>query len=175
MSTQQNEQVNNEQQVMSLEDDNQPTYITLTTKDGGSQRVNKAYACISKVLATTLESDPTATEVPLNEPEINASILADVAAYIEHHKGTEPAIVEKPLRSKLMKEVTTAWCAEFIDRIGEDRKKLYAMISCANYLDIQSLLHLGCAKVASLIKGQPLDKIKEILTKNLQEQQATTA
>ena len=28
---------------------------------------------------------------------------------------------------------------------------------------IKSLLHLGCAKVASLIKGQPLEKIKDIL------------
>lgn len=30
--------------------------------------------------------------------------------------------------------------------------------------DIKSLLHLGCAKVASLIKGQPLEKIKDILS-----------
>lgn len=30
-------------------------------------------------------------------------------------------------------------------------------------MDIKSLLHLGCAKVASLIKGQPLEKIKDIL------------
>jgi len=30
-------------------------------------------------------------------------------------------------------------------------------------MDIKGLLHLGCAKVASLIKGQPLEKIKEIL------------
>lgn len=32
-------------------------------------------------------------------------------------------------------------------------------------MDIKSLLHLGCAKVASLIKGQPLEKIKDILSK----------
>ena len=32
-------------------------------------------------------------------------------------------------------------------------------------MDIKSLLHLGCAKVASLIKGQPLEKIKDILAK----------
>lgn len=32
-------------------------------------------------------------------------------------------------------------------------------------MDVKSLLHLGCAKVASLIKGQPLEKIKDILAK----------
>jgi len=30
-------------------------------------------------------------------------------------------------------------------------------------MDIKSMLRLGCAKVASLIRGQPLEKIKEIL------------
>jgi len=33
-------------------------------------------------------------------------------------------------------------------------------------MDVKSGLHLGCAKVASLIKGQPLEKIKEILDPN---------
>ena len=39
-------------------------------------------------------------------------------------------------------------------------------MQAANYMDIRSLLHLGCAKVASLIKGQPLEKIKGILDPN---------
>jgi hypothetical protein len=30
-------------------------------------------------------------------------------------------------------------------------------------MHVNSLLHLGCAKVASLIKGQPVEKIKDIL------------
>jgi len=56
--------------------------------------------------------------------------------------------------------------AAYIDKIGETRQQLYDLILAANYMDIKSLLHLGCAKVASLIKGQPLEKIKEILDQN---------
>lgn len=33
-------------------------------------------------------------------------------------------------------------------------------------MDIKSALHLGCARVASLIKGQPLEKVREILDKD---------
>ena len=63
-----------------------------------------------------------------------------------------------------MKDVCKdAFDAEFIDRIGENRQALYDLILAANYMDIKGLLHLGCAKVASLIKGQPLEKIKDIL------------
>ena len=54
--------------------------------------------------------------------------------------------------------------ADFIDRIGQNRQVLYDLILAANYMDIKSLLHLGCAKVASFIKGQPLEKIKDILS-----------
>ncbi len=84
---------------------------------------------------------------------------------MNHHKGTEPNLIEKPLRSKLMKEVCKdPFDAEFIDQIGEDRQLLYDLILAANYMHVNSLLHLGCAKVASLIKGQPLEKIKGILS-----------
>ena len=64
-----------------------------------------------------------------------------------------------------MKDVVEdQWDAEFIDTIGDDRQQLYDLVMAANYMDIPSLLHLGCAKVASLIKGQPLEKIKDILS-----------
>jgi hypothetical protein len=60
--------------------------------------------------------------------------------------------------------VSDKWDAVFIDAVGDgDRQTLYDLILAANYLDIKSLLHLGCAKVASLIKGQPLEKIKDVL------------
>ncbi len=104
----------------------------------------------------------TAEEVPI--PGTKGAILTLVVEYMLHHQGIEPPIVEKPLRSKKMSDVCKdKWDAAFIDTIGEDRQKLYDLILAANYMDIKSLLHLGCAKVASLIKGMPLEKIKDIL------------
>lgn len=89
---------------------------------------------------------------------------SQVVEYMNHHEGVDPAPVEKPLRSKHLRDVCKdVWDADFIDKIGEQRQMLYDIILAANYMDIKSLLHLGCAKVASLIKGQPLEKIKDIL------------
>lgn len=123
----------------------------------------KKNALISSLIKNVCDSDPSATQVPI--PGVLGEHLELIAAYMAHHAGSEPAPVEKPLRSKHMKDVCTdPWDAEFIDRIGEDRNKLYQVILAANYMDIKSLLHLGCAKVASLIKGQPLEKIKDILS-----------
>jgi hypothetical protein len=72
-------------------------------------------------------ADASATEVPI--PGVKSEILEEVIKYMNHHKGTEPPIIEKPLRSKLMKDVCTdKWDAEFIDKIGENRQQTYDLI-----------------------------------------------
>jgi len=124
--------------------------------------VERKHAFISNLIKTGLENDDKADEFPV--PGVTSAVLEKVVEYLSHHKGTEPPIIEKPLRSKVMRDVCSdKWDAEYIDRIGETRQLLYDLILAANYMDIKGLLHLGCAKVASLIKGQPLEKIKEIL------------
>jgi S-phase kinase-associated protein 1 len=99
-------------------------------------------------------------------PGVKGDILAKVVEYLVYHKGTEAPPPEKPLRSKVMKDVCKdPWDADYIDKLADNRQQLYDLILAANYMDIKALLHLGCAKVATLIKGAPLEKIKEILSK----------
>lgn len=118
-------------------------------------------------------ADDKVDELPI--PGTTDDILELVVKYMKEHKGVEPPIIEKPLKSKVMKDVCPhKWDADFIDKIGETRQKLYDLILAANYMDIKSLLHLGVAKVASLIKGQPLEKIKEILDPNQGAKKADT-
>jgi len=140
--------------------------IKLVSKDKKEFTVEKKFAQISTLVKTTLEQDKDAAEIPI--PGVTSGTLGRVLEYMSHHKGTEPPIIPKPLRSKEMKQVCSdPWDAQYIDKIGDTRQDLYDLILAANYLDIKSLLHLGCAKVASLIKGQPLEKIKEILTQGM--------
>jgi len=137
--------------------------LKLIAKDGKTSfEVDKKHAFVSNLVKTSLENDGNATQLDI--PGVSGPILEKVVEYVNHHKGQEPPIIEKPLRSKVLKDVCQdKWDAEYIDKIGENRQNLYDLILAANYMDIKSLLHLGCAKVASLIKGQPLEKIKEIL------------
>jgi S-phase kinase-associated protein 1 len=139
--------------------------LKLSSKDKKEFTVERKHAFISTLVKTSLENDDKAEEVPI--PGVTGAILELVVNYMKEHKGVEPPIIEKPLRSKVMKDVCPhKWDADYIDKIGETRQQLYDLILAANYMDIKSLLHLGCAKVASLIKGQPLEKIKEILDPN---------
>jgi len=152
--------------IKGLDDDKDATKpLKLTSKDKKEFVVERKQAFISTLVKTSLENDDKAEEVPI--PGVSGAILDLVVQYMKEHKGVEPPIIEKPLRSKVMKDVCPHKPdADYIDKIGENRQQLYDLILAANYMDIKSLLHLGCAKVASLIKGQPLEKIKEILDPN---------
>jgi len=149
---------------LSLEGGDDGGVIKLVSKDGKDFTLERKNAFISALVKTSIENDKDTSELPM--PGVKGDVLQKVVEYMNHHKGTDPSIIEKPLRSKVMKDVCKdAWDAEYIDKIGENRQLLYDLILAANYMDIKSLLHLGCAKVASLIKGQPLEKIKDILAK----------
>lgn len=150
--------------VESLEDDaNATTIITLISKDLGRFEIDKKSAFVSTLIKESLEKDDTPE---LEIPSVNSVVLEKVVEYMKHHKGKEEEKPEKPIKSKIMSEVCTdQWDATFIDAVGLlGNQILYDVILAANYLDMQTLLHIGCAKVASLIKGQPLEKLKEILS-----------
>jgi hypothetical protein len=98
---------------------------------------------------------------------IDSETLGYIVQFLKEHNGTEPALPEKPVKSKEMKEITTEWMAKFIDDIvNKDITILYKVVSAANYLFINSLLHICCAKIASMLKGIPIDQIKETLLPN---------
>jgi len=114
----------------------------------------------SPVMEMKLVSTETRYEI-----DSSAAVLREVVRYIGSHKTKLPPVIQKPLRSNKMKDVCVCqWDAWFIDTVAENRQLLYDVILLANALNIQGLLHLACAKVASLIKGQPLQNIQGILS-----------
>ena len=104
--------------------------------------------------------------VPLKIP---TKYLRDIVEYLIYHQDdVNIKIIPKPLTSNNLKDVCKGmdhgcdqWDVDYINQFSN--KELYEVISHANNMDISGLLHLGCAKVASMIKGQPLENIRDIL------------
>lgn len=136
--------------------------IIVECKDGTKLTVERKYTVISVLMKTALINDPEATVYPA--PCIKGNIMALIIEYMNHHQGLEPPIIEKPLRDKKMEKVCQdKWDADFIDRVGMSKPVLRRLILAANYLDMRVLLHLGGAKVASMIKGLTPEKVKEVM------------
>jgi hypothetical protein len=138
--------------------------ITLISKDG--QRFDCTYKEIkcSTMLTSAFNDIQSSEEKEIILPSIEGETLSNIVKFLKQHNGVEPPLPEKPVKTNNMKDITTEWMASFIEEIcKDDTENLYKLISAANYLFINSLLHICCCKVAALIKGLPLDEIKPTL------------
>jgi S-phase kinase-associated protein 1 len=131
--------------------------ITLIPKDEKTGfTLPKKYAFLSVLVKCTCEQDNDATQIDL---QVSTDILEKIISYLNHHEGVEPTEIKKPLRSlDMSKVVTDVWDSTFINSFPQ--QELHDIITASNYMNIPSLLHLGCAKVASLIKGKSNEEIR---------------
>lgn len=138
------------------------TDITLVSSGDNPKRLSipRDFAVMSKLVHNIIEGDQDATEIQVKQ--VDGETLQLIVNYLKHHQGNEPTEIAKPIRSvKMEKIVEDPWDAEFIN--GLAKRSLFQLILGANYMDCKSLLHLGCAKVATMIKGKSPEEIKQIL------------
>eukprot|EP00483_Globobulimina_turgida_P004623 UN04632 len=134
--------------------------ITLVSCDDRKFPLSKKAALMSSLVKSIVEGDRAADNIMIKKVE--APVLELICEYLTYHKGVVPEEIKKPIRSvKMEKIVEDPWDAQFINK--NTIKNIFAIILGANYMDIKSLLHLGCAKIATLIKGKSPDEIKQIL------------
>ena len=158
--------------ILSLDNDiNNEKYIILKTKDDVIFKLTAKEALLSNLFKNILSCDNNDNENDEennNEVKIdyNSDIVEAIVTFLKYHNGVAPPEISKPLSSSNMNDVTTEWCASFLVKYAKKKKFLYDLVNASNYLDIQSLLHLCCAKIASLIKGTQLDKIKDVLNED---------
>jgi len=147
--------------VGGLEDADSDSIVLVSSGDNAKKlKLKREYAKQSKLVANILEGDTDATEIQVKQ--VDGSTLELIVKYLKHHKGKEPAEIAKPIRSvKMEKIVEDTWDAEYINALA--KRALFQLILGANYMDCKSLLHLGCAKVATMIKGKSPEEIKQIL------------
>jgi len=134
------------------------TYIH--TADGGWFPINLKALRLSKLLSVQAEQNPFEA---IYVSKCTKDIMSLVSEYLIHHNGKEPAKIAKPVRSIHMhKIVEDPWDAVFTDKMS--KRNLFDVIQAANYIDCQSLLELGCAKIGTLLKGKSPEEIRRILS-----------
>ena len=133
------------------------TNLVLVSSDNQKIEIDTDSAQKS-VLLKGLISDYNAQQEPIQLPDIKYDILKKVVEYLTYYKDKEPAQIPKPLPSANLIEFTNEWDVNFINSIELDG--IFDLINAANYMDINSLLDLACAKIASLMKGKSAQEIR---------------
>ena len=124
--------------------------IKLVTKDGKEIEITKKDAELSELLKTAINDNPKESSFPLNELDEKSG--EKIKEYLSHFNGTAPQEIEKPITSNEMKNLTDEWSANFIDKMTME--ELVNLTVASNYMGINSLLDLCCAKIASLCKDK---------------------
>jgi S-phase kinase-associated protein 1 len=144
--------------------------FTLTASDGKSFSVPEECARLSGLIGKLLRSAGSLTLLPPIPVPVSSQLLDLVVKFLLHHQKEGMAHIPSPLRHTDMKlNVADLWLVDFIEGVylsdrGGSKQQLRDLILAANFLCVRSLLHLGCATLASLIKGKPLEQIHDILT-----------
>ena len=142
--------------------ENEVSEIKIITKEGKEFTLAKKSCELSELLKSAINDYPTETSYPLNElDEKNAELIKE---FLSHFNGEAPKEIEKPIQSNEMKNLTDEWSSNFIDKIPlEDLTNLTV---AANYMGINSLLDLCCAKVATMCKDKNEDEILKMFKRS---------
>ncbi|KAJ3214315.1 hypothetical protein HDU67_001806 [Dinochytrium kinnereticum] len=136
--------------------------VVLTSQDNKTFTLEKEVAERSMLLKNMLE-DVGDSEAPIPLPNVTGKILEKVIEYCIHHKDDPLAPPEEEKdafdTSRRRSDDIEEWDAQFIK---VDNEELFDIILAANYLDIKSLLDLGCKTVANMIKGKTPEQIREM-------------
>eukprot|EP01084_Bolivina_argentea_P124493 220593_1 len=117
---------------------------------------------LSRVLHNRMESIAIGNRIEIDSKKVNDESMHRILQYLGHHKGIKPQSISKPIRSvKMERIVSDIWDAHYINSFS--KKVIFQVILAANYLDCPCLLHLGAAKIATLIKGKSPEEIRNIL------------
>ncbi len=142
---------------MSLDDAPQVEQtLRLIASLGEKFEIPRKTALQSQLVKTMVEGDKDETDIPL--PNVTSSLLTKICEYLRYHVDKPAKEIEKPLKSSIMEEIVGQWDADFVN---VDQEVLFEIILAANYMDIKPLLDLGCAKVASMIKGKTPEQIRK--------------
>jgi len=160
-----------EEKAVGLDEEVDQDMLTLVSCDeanAGTFTIDRNSALMCNLVKSIIEGDSEVKRIEIKK--VSHDILKLIVTYLQHHKGKVPAEIAKPIRSvKMEKIVEDEWDAAFINK--QPKRTIFQIILGANYMDIKSLLHLGCAKIATMIKGKSPEEIKKILSEEETEEE----
>jgi len=141
--------------------DDELILVSCDENNAAEFKIDRQSALMCNLVKSIIEGDAEVKKIEIKK--VSQDILKLIVDYLKHHKGKVPAEIAKPIRSvKMEKIVEDEWDATFINK--QPKRTIFQIILGANYMDIKSLLHLGCAKIATMIKGKSPEEIKKILS-----------
>jgi hypothetical protein len=124
-------------------------------------QMRKGAARMSNLIKTILDQDKTCLHISLKElsPDIFLVMFDFMNIYYDSKENSWFPI-PRPVPKDFFEKTAPPWVAKFVNL---SVPQIRPLVTCANYLDIQPLLHLYCARIGLMITGKSLAQIRKIL------------
>ena len=107
-------------------------------------------------------------EIIINQ--VNSKILKQIIDYLKHYEDSKPKEIPKPLPSGDLKEVLDEWDYNYINPLSIE--ECIDLLNGANFLDINELVVLCSAKIASeMLVGTVDEVLDKFEWKNITEEE----
>ena len=134
--------------------------VFFVSNENETFKVSKQLANLSNLYKSFTEDDPD-DEAELRFPllNVNTETLTFVIDYCSLYLESPMKSIPKPLKNDSLSDLISGSYFKFIN--NKSQHQIFNIIMAANYMDIKPLLELGCAKIASQIKGKTTEEIRD--------------
>lgn len=156
------------EEILGLEDDNQVEFLTLVSNDNQYFQIEKNFCYISKYIKSITELDSDKKEIQI---DISGDLLKIIVDFMKYYIKQPFHRIQKPVpkdfqNSKFIHdEQENLFNAPFYTELLNDKTiNFLKLVHIVNYLSIQPMLELVCARIANIVR----DMTKEEEMKYLQ-------
>ena len=141
----------------------------LRSQNGGVFEVEESVLKTSKFLKDLICDYPDPDqEIIINQ--VNSENLQKIIDYLQHYENQKPKEIPKPLPNDNLKEYLDEWDYNYINPLNLE--ECIDLLNAAVFLDIQDLVILCSAKIAShMLRNTVEEVLDEFTWKNITEEE----
>ena len=143
--------------------------IALNSADNKKFGVDKKAAKRSGLLKECMKADENFKNIDLIE--IDSKILKLINEFLDHYQDSEPNLPQAPLKDSNVWQYLDEWSIKFFSKLNlED---IICLTNASNYMDIECLLKICCAIIASNMIDKPFEEVQKAfgIENNLTEEE----
>jgi hypothetical protein len=158
-------------------DEQSSTFLTLVSNDNQSFEIEKQYCKISDFIWNLVELDSAKKEIPVN---VSGKLLEIIVNFIKHYgeEGQQFDRIQAPVPKDfkkckfILEEKENIFDLPFYTELLESNDIDYmSLVRTVNYLSIQPMLELVCARIANITRD--MTKEEEIKFLQISEEDYT--
>ena len=130
----------------------------LKSEDGQVFEVEESCLSMSKFFKDLINDYPDPDQ-EININRADGKNLSKIIEYLKHYENEKPKEIPKPLTSSDLKPILSPWDYNFINSISLE--ECIDLVNAANFLYINELVNLACAKLASEMMNGPIEQVRE--------------